>query len=57
MQSMLEGYLNHLSSISQEIQSLQEESASINDQLGNRKNVHKLLSTFIDQLMVPEVMI
>lgn len=57
MQGMLEGFLTHLSTISQEIQSLQEQSASINVQLTNRKQVHTHLSSFIDQLMVPEVMI
>lgn len=57
MQEMLEKYLNHLSSISQEIQSLQEESASINNQLNNRKIVHKELSSFVDELMIPDVMI
>ncbi|XP_064099537.1 vacuolar protein sorting-associated protein 52 homolog [Macrobrachium nipponense] len=57
MQGMLEGFLTHLSTISQEIQSLQEQSASINVQLTNRKVVHSEMSRFIDQLMVPEVMI
>ncbi|XP_045132398.1 vacuolar protein sorting-associated protein 52 homolog isoform X2 [Portunus trituberculatus] len=57
MQGMLEGFLTHLSTISQEIQSLQEQSASINVQLTNRKQVHVEMSTFIDQLMVPEIMI
>ncbi|KAK4328680.1 hypothetical protein Pmani_000927 [Petrolisthes manimaculis] len=57
MQGMLEGFLTHLSTISQEIQSLQEQSASINVQLTNRKQVHTHMSSFIDQLMVPEVMI
>ena len=57
MQSMLEGYLTHLSTISQEIQSLQEQSASINVQLTNRRGVNAQTSKFIDQLMVPEAMI
>lgn len=57
MQGMLEGFLTDLSTISQGIQSLQEQSASINVQLTNRKHVHSEMSTFIDQLMVPEVMI
>ena len=57
MQSMLEGYLKDLSNISQEIQSLQEESASINNQLGNRKKVHSRLSEFVDQITISETMI
>lgn len=57
MQGMLEGFLTHLSSISSEIQSLQEQSTSINVHLGNRKLVHGQLGDFIDHLMVPEVMI
>ena len=57
MQGILEGYLVNLSSISKEIQSLQEESTTINDQLNNRKKVHLNLSCFIDELMVPEGMI
>ncbi|CAL4060629.1 unnamed protein product, partial [Meganyctiphanes norvegica] len=57
MQGMLSGFLTHLSSISSEIQSLQEQSTSINVQLSNRKLVHGQLGDFIDHLMVPEVMI
>ena len=57
MQSMMEEYLKDLSTISKEIQSLQEQSTSINVQLMNRRGVHGLTSQFIDQLMVPEAMI
>eukprot|EP00058_Branchiostoma_floridae_P023157 XP_002608647.1 hypothetical protein BRAFLDRAFT_97676 [Branchiostoma floridae] len=57
MEQMLSGFQTDLSSISSEIQSLQDQSLSMNIKLKNRQAVRGELSQFVDELVVPEVMV
>ena len=54
---MLDGFQRNLGSISSEIQSLQQQSVSMNIKLKNRQAVRGELSQFIDEMLVPEPMI
>lgn len=54
---MLKGFQQDLSSISQEIQSLQGQSVAMNLRLKNRQAVRGELSQFVDEMVVPEAMI
>ena len=53
MESMLRGFQGDLSSISQQIKFLQDESLSMNVKLRNRKAAEAQLSGFIQQIVVP----
>jgi hypothetical protein len=57
MEAMLKGFQTDLSSISQEIQSLQEQSVAMNLRLRNRQAVRGELSQFVDEMVVPSSMI
>ncbi|KAK3087387.1 hypothetical protein FSP39_005256 [Pinctada imbricata] len=57
MEQMLNGFQGDLSSISTEIQSLQEQSVSMNVKLKNRQAVRGELSQFVDEMVIPEHMI
>uniref|UniRef100_A0A5S6R094 Vacuolar protein sorting-associated protein 52 homolog n=1 Tax=Trichuris muris TaxID=70415 RepID=A0A5S6R094_TRIMR len=57
METMLSGFQSDLSSISDEIQSLQEQSVNMSVKLKNRQVVRNELSQFIDEIVVPEIMI
>ncbi|CAH1787667.1 unnamed protein product [Owenia fusiformis] len=57
MESMLHTFQNDLGSISNEIQSLQEQSIAMNVKLKNRQAVRGELSEFVDEMVVPESMI
>ncbi|XP_038135686.1 vacuolar protein sorting-associated protein 52 homolog [Cyprinodon tularosa] len=57
MEGMLSGFQSDLSSISSEIQTLQQQSVSMNVRLKNRQAVRSHLSQLVDELMVPGVMI
>uniref|UniRef100_A0A3P8WXB3 Vacuolar protein sorting-associated protein 52 homolog n=1 Tax=Cynoglossus semilaevis TaxID=244447 RepID=A0A3P8WXB3_CYNSE len=57
MEGMLSGFQSDLSSISSEIQTLQQQSVSMNVRLKNRQAVRSHLSQLVDELMVPEAMI
>ncbi|KAJ8335270.1 hypothetical protein SKAU_G00409090 [Synaphobranchus kaupii] len=57
MEGMLSGFQNDLSSISSEIQTLQQQSVSMNVRLKNRQAVRSHLSQLVDELVVPGAMI
>ncbi|XP_072226706.1 vacuolar protein sorting-associated protein 52 homolog [Leuresthes tenuis] len=57
MEGMLSGFQSDLSSISSEIQTLQQQSVSMNIRLKNRQAVRSHLSQLVDELVVPEAMI
>ncbi|KRX44758.1 Vacuolar protein sorting-associated protein 52 -like protein, partial [Trichinella murrelli] len=57
MESMLTAFQSDLGNISNEIQSLQEQSVKMSVKLKNRQAVRGELSQFIDEIVVPEVMI
>ncbi|KAM6899727.1 vacuolar protein sorting-associated protein 52 homolog [Xenentodon cancila] len=57
MEGMLSGFQSDLSSISSEIQTLQQQSVSMNIRLKNRQAVRSQLSQLVDELVVPGVMI
>nr|XP_002124423.1 vacuolar protein sorting-associated protein 52 homolog [Ciona intestinalis] len=57
MESMLHGFQHDLSSISAEIQCLQEQSVLMNIKLKNRQAVKSELSQLVDEMAVPELMI
>lgn len=54
---MLDGFQRNLGSISSEIQSLQQQSVSMNLKLKNRQSIRSELSQFIDEMYVPEAMV
>uniref|UniRef100_A0A8K9VDJ4 Vacuolar protein sorting-associated protein 52 homolog n=1 Tax=Oncorhynchus mykiss TaxID=8022 RepID=A0A8K9VDJ4_ONCMY len=56
-QGMLSGFQSDLSSISSEIQTLQQQSVSMNMRLKNRQAVRSHLSQLVDELVVPGAMI
>ncbi|XP_028296731.1 vacuolar protein sorting-associated protein 52 homolog isoform X2 [Gouania willdenowi] len=57
MEGMLSGFQSDLSSISSEIQTLQQQSVSMNVRLKNRQGVRGHLSQLVDELVVPGLMI
>ncbi|XP_076824718.1 vacuolar protein sorting-associated protein 52 homolog isoform X1 [Clavelina lepadiformis] len=57
MESMLHGFQHDLSSISAEIQCLQEQSVAMNVKLKNRQSIKSELSQLVDEMVVPEIMI
>lgn len=57
MEQMLNGFQGDLSSISTEIQTLQEQSVTMNVKLKNRQSVRGELSQFVDEMVIPETMI
>ncbi|XP_056012755.1 vacuolar protein sorting-associated protein 52 homolog isoform X3 [Ostrea edulis] len=57
MEEMLNGFQGDLSSISSEIQTLQEQSVSMNIKLKNRQAVRGELSQYVDEMVIPEHMI
>ncbi|XP_030202200.1 vacuolar protein sorting-associated protein 52 homolog isoform X2 [Gadus morhua] len=57
MEGMLSGFQSDLSSISSEIQTLQQQSVSMNVRLKNRQAVRSHLSQLVDELVVPAAMI
>uniref|UniRef100_A0A7N8XZG2 Vacuolar protein sorting-associated protein 52 homolog n=1 Tax=Mastacembelus armatus TaxID=205130 RepID=A0A7N8XZG2_9TELE len=57
MEGMLSGFQSDLSSISSEIQTLQQQSVSMNVRLKNRQAVRSHLSQLVDELVVPGAMI
>ncbi|KAI9536823.1 Vacuolar protein sorting-associated protein 52 [Dissostichus eleginoides] len=57
MEGMLSGFQCDLSSISSEIQTLQQQSVSMNVRLKNRQAVRSHLSQLVDELVVPGAMI
>ncbi|XP_035284120.1 vacuolar protein sorting-associated protein 52 homolog [Anguilla rostrata] len=57
MEGMLSGFQSDLSSISSEIQTLQQQSVSMNVRLKNRQAVRCHLSQLVDELVVPGAMI
>ncbi|XP_077986713.1 vacuolar protein sorting-associated protein 52 homolog [Glandiceps talaboti] len=57
MEEMLSSFQSDLGSISSEIQTLQEQSISMNIKLKNRQAVRGELSQFVDEMAVPETMI
>ncbi|XP_060948275.1 vacuolar protein sorting-associated protein 52 homolog [Limanda limanda] len=57
MEGMLSGFQSDLSSISSEIQVLQQQSVSMNVRLKNRQAVRSHLSQLVDELVVPGAMI
>ncbi|XP_067111863.1 vacuolar protein sorting-associated protein 52 homolog [Osmerus mordax] len=57
MEGMLSGFQSDLSSISSEIQTLQQQSVSMNLRLRNRQAVRSHLSQLVDELVVPGAMI
>uniref|UniRef100_A0AAV2M4Q3 Vacuolar protein sorting-associated protein 52 homolog n=1 Tax=Knipowitschia caucasica TaxID=637954 RepID=A0AAV2M4Q3_KNICA len=57
MEGMLSGFQSDLSSISSEIQSLQQQSVSMNVRLKNRQATRSNLSQLVDELVVPGAMI
>lgn len=57
MEVMLSGFQSDLSSISSEIQTLQQQSVSMNVRLKNRQAVRSHLSQLVDELVVPGAMI
>ncbi|XP_066524386.1 vacuolar protein sorting-associated protein 52 homolog [Hoplias malabaricus] len=57
MEEMLSGFQSDLSSISSEIQTLQQQSVSMNVRLKNRQAVRSQLSQLVDELVVPGTMI
>ncbi|XP_043090050.1 vacuolar protein sorting-associated protein 52 homolog [Puntigrus tetrazona] len=57
MEGMLSSFQSDLSSISSEIQTLQQQSVSMNLRLKNRQAVRSQLSQLVDELVVPSSMI
>uniref|UniRef100_A0A3Q0RD48 Vacuolar protein sorting-associated protein 52 homolog n=1 Tax=Amphilophus citrinellus TaxID=61819 RepID=A0A3Q0RD48_AMPCI len=57
MEGMLSSFQSDLSSISSEIQTLQQQSVSMNVRLKNRQAVRSHLSQLVDELVVPGAMI
>ncbi|XP_052440425.1 vacuolar protein sorting-associated protein 52 homolog isoform X2 [Carassius gibelio] len=57
MEGMLSSFQSDLSSISSEIQTLQQQSVSMNLRLKNRQAVRSHLSQLVDELVVPSTMI
>ncbi|CAG5121308.1 unnamed protein product, partial [Candidula unifasciata] len=57
MEQMLNGFQGDLSSISTEIQSLQDQSIAMNVKLKNRQAVRGELSQYVDEMVIPESMI
>ena len=57
MELILNGFQSDLSSISSEIQTLQQQSVAMNQRLKNRQAVRGELSQFVDEMVVPESMI
>ncbi|KAL5011478.1 hypothetical protein ScPMuIL_010029 [Solemya velum] len=57
MEQMLNGFQSDLSSISNEIQTLQEQSIAMNVKLKNRQSIRGELSQFVDEMVIPESMI
>ncbi|XP_062385136.1 vacuolar protein sorting-associated protein 52 homolog [Sardina pilchardus] len=57
MEEMLSSFQSDLSSISSEIQTLQQQSVSMNMRLKNRQAVRSQLSQLVDELVVPGAMI
>ncbi|XP_046844098.1 vacuolar protein sorting-associated protein 52 homolog [Xenia sp. Carnegie-2017] len=57
MESMLTNFQHDLGSISSEIQTLQEQSMSMNVKLKNRQAIRGELSQFVDEMLVSEAMI
>ncbi|XP_076862409.1 vacuolar protein sorting-associated protein 52 homolog [Brachyhypopomus gauderio] len=57
MEGMLSGFQGDLSSISSEIQTLQQQSVSMSLRLKNRQAVRSQLSQLVDELVVPSTMI
>jgi len=57
MEGMLHGFQHALSSISAEIQCLQEQSVAMNVKLKNRQAVKSELSQLVDEMVVPEAML
>ena len=57
MEGMLSGFQSDLSSISSEIQTLQQQSVSMNVRLKNRQAVRSHRSQLVDELVVPGNMI
>ena len=54
---MLNGFQTDLSSISSEIQTLQQQSVAMNQRLKNRQAVRGELSQFVDEMVIPDSMI
>ena len=54
---MLNGFQTDLSSISCEIQTLQQQSVAMSQRLKNRQAVRGELSQFVDEMVIPDVMI
>ncbi|XP_046548963.1 vacuolar protein sorting-associated protein 52 homolog isoform X1 [Haliotis rubra] len=57
MEMMLNGFQGDLSSISNEIQTLQDQSITMNVKLKNRQAIRGELSQFVDEMVIPESMI
>ncbi|XP_059173916.1 vacuolar protein sorting-associated protein 52 homolog [Physella acuta] len=57
MEQMLNGFQGDLSSISTEIQSLQNQSIAMNVKLKNRQAIRGELSQYVDEMVIPENMI
>lgn len=57
MEEMLNGFQRDLSSISTEIQSLQDQSIAMNIKLKNRQAIRGELSQYVDEMVIPETMI
>ncbi|PVD21732.1 hypothetical protein C0Q70_17532 [Pomacea canaliculata] len=57
MEQMLNGFQSDLSSISTEIQSLQDQSIAMNIKLKNRQAIRGELSQYVDEMVIPESMI
>ncbi|XP_059412927.1 vacuolar protein sorting-associated protein 52 homolog [Carassius carassius] len=57
MEGMLSSFQSDLSSISSEIQTLQQQSVSMNLRLKNQQGVRSHLSQLVDELVVPSTMI
>ncbi|XP_026876207.2 vacuolar protein sorting-associated protein 52 homolog isoform X1 [Electrophorus electricus] len=57
IEGMLSGFQSDLSSISSEIQTLQQQSVSMSLRLKNRQAVRSQLSQLVDELVVPSIMI
>ncbi|KAK6980126.1 vacuolar protein sorting-associated protein 52 isoform X5, partial [Biomphalaria glabrata] len=57
MEQMLNGFQGDLSSISTEIQSLQDQSIAMNVKLKNRQSIRGELSQYVDEMVIPETMI
>lgn len=57
MEEMLNGFQSNLKSISNEIQTLQQQSVMMSQRLKNRQAIRGELSQFVDEMVVPEPMI